>query len=129
MVKGYILTMEAFLSLLVIVMLTSTLPILLARQESEFGSFVLLTDSFEVLEKGYHPSLASWVDTESLDQISGVVLSNYFTFIKDNTGKRIFIRYKSMSLPYYGCETGLNIKRFIVTETGAKKVYISICKD
>ena len=61
--KGYILTMEAFLSLMVVALLITSLPMLLSRQGNDFDSFLLLTDSFEVLEKGYHDELAIWMDT------------------------------------------------------------------
>ena len=130
--KGYILTMEAVLSLMVTILFISSLPLLFSEQKEDLSSFVLLSDSFEVLEKGYHSEFATWtnaIDLDSSDLVDSKIISDYFTFIKNETGKRVFLRYKSKSLPYYGCITGLSLKKTIVTSTGIKNISISLCAD
>ena len=125
--KGYIFTMEAFLSLLVVILLLSSLPLLFSRPspDSGFDSFVILTDSFEVLEKGYHDSFANWI--ESGTAYTDSQLSSYFEFIQNETGKRIFVSYKNRVFPDYGCMPGLSMKRLVVTKEGTHTVTISLC--
>ena len=125
--KGYILTMEAFLSLLVVTLLISSLPMLFGRQENDFDSFLLLADSFEVLERGYHDELAVWIDAGIA--VPGFGLSNYFNFLEQETGQRMFLSFDGRSFPDYGCDERMSMRRLVVTRTGAHNTVIfSLCK-
>lgn len=123
--KAYILTFEAFLSLLVVILLIVSLPILLVRQESDFDSFIILTDAFEVLEKGYHDSLAAWIDFNVADP----GLSSYFEFIQNHTGKKIQIEQGGKRLPDFDCDQEIKMRRLVVTSLGPRNtVDIRLCK-
>jgi len=123
--KAYILTFEAFLSLLVVILLIFSLPLLLVKQKPEFGSFILLSDAFEVLEKGYHDSLANWMDFG----ISDPRLNSYFEFIQNNTGKRFQIEYNGKILPNYNCVSEVSMRRLVITSSGAHNtIAVSLCK-
>jgi len=125
--KGYILTMEAFLSLLVVTLLITSLPIVFGRQENDFDSFLLLTDSFEVLEKGHHDELAVWIDTGIV--VPGFGLSNYFDFLERETGQKMFLSFDDREFPEYGCTAGMGVRRLVVTGTGAHNTIVfSLCK-
>jgi hypothetical protein len=125
--KGYILTMEAFLSLMVVILLITSLPMLFGKQENDFDSFLLLADSFEVLERGYHDELAIWIDTGIA--VSGLGLSNYFDFLEQETGQKMFLSFDGREFPDYGCDAGMSMRRLVVTNTGAhNKVIFSLCK-
>ena len=125
--KGYILTMEAFLSLVVVALLITSLPMLLDKQENDFDSFLLLTDSFEVLEKGYHDELAIWMDTGIV--VPELGLSKYFNFIEEETGQRTFLSFDGRRFPDYGCDERMSMRRLVVTGTGAHNTVIfSLCK-
>jgi len=125
--KGYILTMEAFLSLIVVTLLITSLPMLFGRQENDFDSFLLLADSFEVLERGYHDELAIWMDTGIV--VPGLGLSRYFDFLEQETGQRMFLSFDGRKFPDYSCTAGMNMRRLVVTRTGAHNTVIfSLCK-
>ncbi|MEM2974073.1 MAG: hypothetical protein QW112_00380 [Candidatus Micrarchaeia archaeon] len=82
------MTLEAFMSLLVVLILLLSLPLLLGWKEgAELGSFVLLADSFDVLEGGYHDAFARWLDNDPINP-GFSDFSNYFEFLRNTTEEK-----------------------------------------
>ena len=127
--KGYILTLEALMSLFIVILLLSSLPLTLGRKETGLNSFIILADSFEVLEKKYHNNLAEWVTAGQADP----ELVDYFEFIRNSTGRKVYLGYSGRSLPDYGCVPETSMRRMVVTPDRAggainsNTITISVC--
>lgn len=130
-------TIEAFLSLLVVISLFGAVSLLRAS-ESALPKFVLLADTWEVLEKGYHGDLAAWIDADACDttcMVSVQRISSVLNRVGEKTGQRISLRYGEKKIPAEGCEEETKIARLTVSararqEDGGPwhRVWISLCR-
>lgn len=126
--KGIIFSLEALLSLLILVLLISLLPLVSSIDNLTLQKFIYLSDVSEVLDKGFHEDFSFWTE-------SGITSSEFLSAldkIYSAKGKRFYLLSGSKTLPTEvasTCEKDIIIDRLVITAKGWKKVSFILCKD
>jgi hypothetical protein len=127
--KGIIFTFEALLSLLLLFLLVTLIPLLSRTEDYTLEKFIFLSDAFEVLEKGYHSDFAFWAesgpgilpDTKLVDAVERISTIKGLRFYVERGNKRI--------PDIQNCEKDISVDRLVVTANGWKNVSFVLCKD
>jgi len=131
--KGFVLTLEALLSLFSLVLIFSSYQLIKKNYISEnmLAKFILLSDAFEVLEKSYHKELSEFID----EGTEGEPIAQLFHLVEQKTGNRIYLQYNNRWLPEK-CERDIFTDRLLITKTASNQntqnkwheIEIGLCK-
>ena len=122
--RGFILTSEAILSLLVLLSLIPLVSMISTSNPSSIYEFVVLSDAYEVLEKKYHGDVDLFIKT-------GIIspgLASYFEYLHEITGLNIFISFRDKTIPVSlsNCNKNLIVNRLFMSNSW-HELHIGTC--
>lgn len=108
--KGFILTAEALISLVVFFSIFGVVSLVFVSQNDFLYGFIFLSDTFEVIEKGYHDDLNLFINSGTLTPR----LSSMAELILAKTGKKVFLSHNGF-ITQRDCEKGLRLTRIFTS--------------
>ncbi len=123
--KGFIFTLEVIISLLSLFLLLSSLQINSqnSRVYPTLAKFLILSDSHEIIEKGFSSELSDFIDNGFKDE----KLVQIFDLIYQKTRSRTYIQSDQQWLPNE-CEREISTERLVTTSKGFHFIEIGVCK-
>jgi len=129
--RAFILTAEATFSIFCLVLLASSFQMLKKGYDASsiLTKFLILSDVYEVLEKGHHAQLAQFVDHGIQDR----EILDIFDLVYEETGGRVYVNQNGRWMPAQ-CERDIFMDRLIITSeqmVGENKwhvIEIGLCK-
>jgi hypothetical protein len=130
--KGaFILTAEATFSMFCLALLASSFQILKKGYDANniLAKFLIISDVYEVLEKGHHAKLAQFVDYGIQDR----EILDIFDLVYEETGSKVYVNQNGRWMPAQ-CGRDIFIDRLIITpkqRIGENKwhiIEIGLCK-
>jgi len=111
--KGFILTAEALLSLVILLSLIPIIHLLSSPITDSVYEFVILSDVYEVMEKKYHQDVANFVEKGEVSK----ELESYFEYLYTITGLKIYISFRDRRVPsqYSNCDKKMIVNRLFMS--------------